>query len=211
MQLPLVRKSISVVATTGAAVVNSNTAMESSSFLARLIRILLITRIYTFVGNIITATQAEINQKYYCIGIFITTSQVLQIGRALIIVGMKQDAGAASEEAKRRIQRLFGSNVQKYRKIAGLTQEQLSERLEISQKHLSIIETGTQFASAALIGRLAETLGVTPADLFGGTGTDELKKQTSHITATLMTFLANELNRMRALLRHDMEELLAAR
>ena len=48
---------------------------------------------------------------------------------------------------KPKIQILFGENVRKYRKKNGLTQEQFSEQLGISQKHLSIIETGTQFAS----------------------------------------------------------------
>ena len=44
---------------------------------------------------------------------------------------------------KPKIQILFGENVRKYRKKNGLTQEQFSEQLGISQKHLSIIETGT--------------------------------------------------------------------
>jgi len=62
---------------------------------------------------------------------------------------------------------LFGKNVQKYRKMAGLTQSELSKRLEITQKHLSIIETGTQFASANLIARISKELNVAPAALFG--------------------------------------------
>jgi len=53
-------------------------------------------------------------------------------------------------EENESVQVLFGQNVKKYRKLAGLTQEQLSERLGVSQKHLSIIETGAQFASASL-------------------------------------------------------------
>lgn len=65
------------------------------------------------------------------------------------------------------IPKLFGKNVQKYRKKVGLTQEQLSIKLQISQKHMSIIETGTQFASAPLIGKIAEALNVSPAMLFG--------------------------------------------
>lgn len=65
------------------------------------------------------------------------------------------------------IPQLFGTNVQKFRKERGMTQEQLSEKLKISQKHLSIIETGTQFASASLIGKLASVLEVSPAQLFG--------------------------------------------
>ena len=63
---------------------------------------------------------------------------------------------------------LLGQNIRKFRKVAGLTQAQLSERLEITQKHLSIIETGVQFASAPLIARLCKELDVTPGMLFGG-------------------------------------------
>ena len=61
--------------------------------------------------------------------------------------GKAQDAVTDGKET---IPQLFGRNVRKYRKARKLTQEQLSEKLEISQKHLSIIETGTQFASASL-------------------------------------------------------------
>lgn len=43
------------------------------------------------------------------------------------------------------VQVLFGQNVKKFRKLAGLTQEQLSERLGVSQKHLSIIESGDDY------------------------------------------------------------------
>jgi len=71
------------------------------------------------------------------------------------------------EEMELDIPHLFGKNVQKYRKLAGLTQSELSKRLEITQKHLSIIETGTQFASASLIARISQELHVTPAALFG--------------------------------------------
>ncbi|MBP3709237.1 MAG: helix-turn-helix transcriptional regulator [Treponema sp.] len=66
------------------------------------------------------------------------------------------------------IQKIFGANVQKYRKKANLTQTELSERLEISQKHLSVIETGNQFASANLIEKISNELNVPPASLFGG-------------------------------------------
>lgn len=70
--------------------------------------------------------------------------------------------------AEQTIQKIFGSNVQKFRKKANLTQTELSEKLGISQKHLSVIETGTQFASASLIEKLAKELKVPPATLFGG-------------------------------------------
>ena len=85
---------------------------------------------------------------------------------------------------------LFGQNVKKYRKQAGLTQEQLSEQLGVSQKHLSIIETGTQFASASLIERISEVLKVSPADLFGGSS-DEVLKEIKIMRETIVSMLMN--------------------
>ena len=73
-----------------------------------------------------------------------------------------------SDENLEDIPLLLGQNVRKFRKRAGLTQAQLSEKLEITQKHLSVIETGAQFASAPLIARLCKELDVTPGMLFGG-------------------------------------------
>ena len=96
------------------------------------------------------------------------------------------------EAEKESIQQMFGQNVRKYRKSRNLTQEQLSEKLGISQKHLSIIETGTQFASASLIARISSVLEVSPGDLFGGAndGVQEMKKMCTVLLSTIM----NEMN-----------------
>lgn len=61
---------------------------------------------------------------------------------------------------------IFAQNLRKYRKRAGFTQKQLSERLEISQKHLSFIETGSQFASASLIDKICDELKISCGELF---------------------------------------------
>lgn len=84
---------------------------------------------------------------------------------------------------KPKIQILFGENVRKYRKKNGLTQEQFSEQLGISQKHLSIIETGTQFASAFLIEKIAAAFKVPPARLFG----DEINTEEINVITKLVT------------------------
>ena len=96
------------------------------------------------------------------------------------------------EAEKESIQQMLGENVRRYRKSRNLTQEQLSEKLGISQKHLSIIETGTQFASASLIARISSVLEVSPGDLFGGTndGVQEMKKMCTVLLSTIM----NEMN-----------------
>jgi len=53
-----------------------------------------------------------------------------------------------------------------YRKAKKLSQEQLAEKLEISIKHLSNMETGKVFASAELIETIAIVLDVSIASLF---------------------------------------------
>lgn len=61
---------------------------------------------------------------------------------------------------------LFGNNLHKYRKNARLSQEQLAEKLEISIKHLSTLETGKVFASAELLEKISATLHVSLSALF---------------------------------------------
>ncbi|MBQ8678209.1 MAG: helix-turn-helix transcriptional regulator [Treponema sp.] len=113
-----------------------------------------------------------------------------------------QDTVAGKKES---IPQLFGRNVRKYRKARNLTQEQLSEKLEISQKHLSIIETGTQFASASLIGRISEVLEVSPGDLFGGSsdGFQEIK----NLCNIIMSMLMNEMRHKFASLDSEVHEI----
>ena len=53
---------------------------------------------------------------------------------------------------------IFGKNLKYYRKEKKLSQEQLSENVDITVKHLSEIERGIVFASASLMEKLAESL-----------------------------------------------------
>ena len=107
------------------------------------------------------------------------------------------------EETELDIPHLFGQNVQKYRKLAGLTQAELSKRLEITQKHLSIIETGTQFASANLISRIAKELNIPPAALFGE---DMNQVYFDHLYARLATQIENKINWLHSTLSHEISE-----
>lgn len=59
----------------------------------------------------------------------------------------------------------FGSNLKKYRLMLEMTQEVLSEKLEITAQHLSYLETGSRAPSFEIISRVSEVLGITPADL----------------------------------------------
>lgn len=64
------------------------------------------------------------------------------------------------------IKTIFGNNIHSYRKLRKLSQEQLAEKLDISVKHLSTLETGKVFASAELIETIALVLDVSVSALF---------------------------------------------
>jgi transcriptional regulator with XRE-family HTH domain len=61
---------------------------------------------------------------------------------------------------------LFGNNLRRYRKKAGLSQEILAEKLDISTQHISNIETGRKFVSAGLLQEIIGILQVPPSLLF---------------------------------------------
>jgi transcriptional regulator with XRE-family HTH domain len=58
------------------------------------------------------------------------------------------------------IKAVFGENLKLYRKAKKLSQDQLSEKVDISVKHLSSIERGLTFVSADLLEKLAFTVEV---------------------------------------------------
>jgi len=64
------------------------------------------------------------------------------------------------------IRALFGRNLKVYRKKRRLSQEQLSEIVDISPMHLSKIERGLTFVSADLLEKLSESLEIPAARLF---------------------------------------------
>lgn len=64
------------------------------------------------------------------------------------------------------VKQIFGNNLHSYRKLRGFSQEQLAEKLDISVKHLSTLETGKVFASAELIEKISTELNVSISSLF---------------------------------------------
>jgi transcriptional regulator with XRE-family HTH domain len=64
------------------------------------------------------------------------------------------------------IKMFFGANLKHYRKKQHLSQEKLSEMVDISVMHLSKIERGLTFVSANLLDRLADNLQISVAHLF---------------------------------------------
>ena len=58
------------------------------------------------------------------------------------------------------VKTVFGNNVRRYRKQKQLSQEQLSEMVDITQKPLSSIERGAAFVSAEVLQSLSSILEV---------------------------------------------------
>ena len=64
------------------------------------------------------------------------------------------------------IKKIFGENVRHYRKLKNLTQEKLAEMLDVSPKHLGVIERGEAFVSAELLEKLSSFLEIPVSTLF---------------------------------------------
>ena len=64
------------------------------------------------------------------------------------------------------VKEIFGRNIKYYRKKQRLSQEKLAEKLGITTKHLSTIETGATFVSAELLEKLTREFSVSASALF---------------------------------------------
>ena len=60
---------------------------------------------------------------------------------------------------------VFAANLRRLRHEKGLSQDDLAYEAEVSRSYLSQLEKGAFYASLKVIGRLAEALGVEPAEL----------------------------------------------
>lgn len=84
-------------------------------------------------------------------------------------------------KSESQISKLFGENVQKFRKKNNFTQVELSEKLGVSQKHLSEIESGIKFPTVMVIEKLSKELNTTPALLFGGSDVYDISNKVSNL------------------------------
>lgn len=60
----------------------------------------------------------------------------------------------------------LGKRIQKFRKEAGITQEQLAEKLRLSSKYVQFIETAHRKPSLKTLYKIAKVLNVEVKDLF---------------------------------------------
>ena len=64
------------------------------------------------------------------------------------------------------IKQLLGKKIKRKRQQRGLTQEQLSERADISLRALGGIERGINFLTAETLDKIMDVLNITPSELF---------------------------------------------
>ena len=60
---------------------------------------------------------------------------------------------------------VFATNLRRLRHAKGLSQDDLAYEAEISRSYLSQLEKGVFYASLKIVGKVATTLGVEPAEL----------------------------------------------
>lgn len=60
---------------------------------------------------------------------------------------------------------IVGRNIRRIRKARGLTQEQLAEEAGMAMRYLSGVERGEENPTLRFLAKIAEALGVPPAEL----------------------------------------------
>ncbi len=65
------------------------------------------------------------------------------------------------------INKKIGENIKKYRQLNGLTQEELSKKLEIAPNTLSNYENGNREPSNDIISRIADIFNISIDELYG--------------------------------------------
>lgn len=64
------------------------------------------------------------------------------------------------------IRQVLAENMKKYRKIQGISQAKLAERINTATNYLAMIETGKKFPSTDMLERIATALNVDTPELF---------------------------------------------
>ncbi|MBQ7905787.1 MAG: helix-turn-helix transcriptional regulator [Spirochaetaceae bacterium] len=76
------------------------------------------------------------------------------------------------------IRHIFIQNLKYYRKQAGLTQEKLAEKIEMSTSYIGDMEARERFPSAETIDKIADALDISVSMLFNERGSPESTQKT---------------------------------
>ena len=80
---------------------------------------------------------------------------------------------------------MIGARIKEIRTKKGITQEQLSERMEINPKYLSSIERGKENPTLNTLVRLSESLGVDLGEIFSFIEIEDPTERRALITSLL--------------------------
>lgn len=64
------------------------------------------------------------------------------------------------------IKKLVGKKIKRYRKVLGLTQDSLGEKIDINQRQIALIESGKSFPSLSTLSKLSEIFNCEIQDFF---------------------------------------------
>jgi transcriptional regulator with XRE-family HTH domain len=64
------------------------------------------------------------------------------------------------------IRKVLASNMKVYRKLQGLSQEKLAEKIDTATNYIAMIEVGKKFPSPGMLERIAAALNVDTPELF---------------------------------------------
>ena len=82
------------------------------------------------------------------------------------------------------VKHLFGKNLRSCRKLRGLSQEQLAEKVNVSAKHIGALESGSSFVSAALLEQFSAVLHVPLTAFFSPVDDEAVKDQVPKETSS---------------------------
>lgn len=84
------------------------------------------------------------------------------------------------------VKQILGNNIRTFRKLNKLSQEDFAEKLNISVKHLSTLETGKVFASAELIEKISILFKIPVSFLFADKNETTLNQNDISIINTIL-------------------------
>lgn len=82
------------------------------------------------------------------------------------------------------LKKRFGTLVAAHRRRLSFTQQELAERASVSVDSISKIEIGATGASFQMIERLADVLGIDPAELFSTEVPSDLTRRRAYVSLT---------------------------
>ena len=88
------------------------------------------------------------------------------------------------------LKKVLGNNIKHYRQLRGLSQEEFSELLDLSQQTLSRIERGVNFLTSETLDKIPHILGVNVYELF--------KIDSGYVSNDVMDDIERHLNVLKA-------------